>query len=116
MKVWEGKHREDILMLTITLKHMHGTAILGCHGQIVHGEEAPLLCLATRLHERGVILDLSHTTAIDQWGVRALVSLQAAGIFLTLRNPNEQILRALRIHHVESMFEICGAVPEAMLA
>ena len=103
-------------MLTITLKRMHGTAILGCHGQIVRDEETPLLCLAIGLHERGVILDLSHTTAIDQWGVRALISLQAAGIFLTLRNPNEQILRALRLRHVESMFEICESVPDATLA
>jgi len=82
-------------MLAITLQRMHGTAILGCHGQIVCTEEAPLLCLAIGLHERAVILDLSRTTAIDRWGVRALISLPAAGIFLTLRNPSEQILRAL---------------------
>jgi anti-anti-sigma regulatory factor len=103
-------------MLKITLQRMHGTAILRCHGQIVRNEETRLLCLAVGLHEPGVILDLSHTTAIDQWGVRALISLQAAGIFLTLRNPNKQILRALRLRHVESIFEICESAPDAMLA
>jgi anti-anti-sigma regulatory factor len=103
-------------MLTITLQRRHGTAILRCHGQIVRNEETPLLCLAIGLRERGVVLDLSQTTAIDQWGVRALVSLQAAGIFLTLRNPNEQILRALRLRRVESIFEICQSAPSATLA
>jgi anti-anti-sigma regulatory factor len=101
-------------MLTITLKRMHGTAILRCHGQILRNEETPLLCLAIGLQERAVILDLSQTTAIDQWGVRALISLQAAGIFLTLRNPNEQILRALRRCHMESIFEISELAPNAM--
>jgi hypothetical protein len=55
-------------MRTITLKRVHGTAILGCRGQIVRNEETPLLCLAMGLHERGAVLDLSQTTAIDQWG------------------------------------------------
>jgi anti-anti-sigma regulatory factor len=82
----------------------------------VRHAETPLLCLATGFEERGVILDLSHTTAIDRWGVRALISLQAAGIFLTLRNPNEQILRVLRLRHVEPIFGIGQSAPGVMLA
>ena len=74
-------------MLKLTLKRMYGTTTLGRHGLIVRNEETPLLCLALGLRGQAVILHLSHTTAIDQWGIRALISLQAAGIFLTLRNP-----------------------------
>ena len=103
-------------MLTLTLECLDGTTILGCHGKLVRNEETALLCLAVGLHGQNVVLDLSHTTAIDGSGIGALISLQAAGIFLTLRNPNEQVTRSLPLHRVESIFEIRESAPSAALA
>lgn len=98
------------------LKHTDGTTILACQGQIAQNEETPLLCLAGGLRDRAVILDLTHITAIDRSGFGALISLQAAGIFLTLRNPSEQIRRELRQRGMESLFQVSGCAPEPVLA
>jgi anti-anti-sigma regulatory factor len=98
-------------VFAITLEREYGTTILKCHGRIAGDEESSLLCAAVRLHGQTVILDLSHATTIDRSGIGALVSLQAAGIFLTLRNPNAQVLTALRSRHLESIFEICESAP-----
>jgi len=103
-------------VLRITLKSIEGTTIVGCHGQIAQDEETPLLCLVVGLGDRAVILDLTHTTAIDRSGFGALISLQAAGIFLTLRNPSEHILRELRLRQMQSLFQISWCAPEAVLA
>jgi len=65
----------------------------------------PCCCASPSGYMRSDSGSESHT-AIDPWGVRALISLQAARIFLTLRNPNEQILRALQIRPVESIFAL----------
>lgn len=100
-------------MLTITLKRKHGMAILDCRGQIVRNQATRLLCLAVGLHGQDVVLDLSNATAIDRSGIGALVSIQAAGIFLRLMDPSEQILSALRLKQVESLFEICRSTPKA---
>jgi anti-anti-sigma regulatory factor len=102
--------------MTITLKRKHGVAILACRGQVVRNQETPLLCAAVGLHGQDIILDLSHATAIDRSGIGALISLQAAGVFLTLKDPGEQILAALRLTHAESIFEICRSTPEAVPA
>ena len=110
----KGRRRTSPV-LTITLKRLDGTTILGCHGKLVRNEEAALLCLAVGLHGQDVVLDLSHTTAIDGSGIAALISLQAAGVFLTLRNPNEQVMRLLQLNRVESIFEICESAPRATL-
>lgn len=95
-----------------TLKSIDGTTIVGCHGQIAHNAETSLLCLAVGLGDRAVILDLTHTTAIDRSGFGALISLQAAGIFLTLRNPTEHVLRELRLRQMQSLFQISWCAPE----
>jgi anti-anti-sigma regulatory factor len=102
-------------VLTMTLKRLDGTTILGCHGKLVRDEETPLLCLAVGLHGQDVVLDLSHTTAIDGSGIGALISLQAAGVFLALRNPNEQVMRSLQLNHLESIFEISESAATAAL-
>lgn len=112
---WGVRQKEDeISVLTITLERVCGTAILGCHGPIAQNEETLLLCVAVGLQGQDVILDLSQATAIDRWGMGALVALQAAGIFLTLRNPHEQILTALRLRHLESIFKICESTRETV--
>lgn len=101
-------------MLTITLTRKHGIAILDCHGQIVRNHAMRLLCLAVGLHGQDVILDLSNATAIDRSGIGALISIQAAGIFLRLKDPSEQILSALRLKHAESIFEISLSTPKVV--
>jgi len=103
-------------VLKITLKSIDGTTIVGCQGQIAQNEEIPLLCLVVGLGERAVILDLTHTTAIDRSGFGVLISLQAAGIFLTLRNPSEHVLRELRLRQMQSLFQISRCAPEAVPA
>lgn len=99
-----------------TLKSIDGTTIVGCHGQIAQNQETPLLCLAVGLGDRAVILDLTHTTAIDRSGFGALISLQAAGIFVTLRNPSEQVLAELRRRQMQSLFQISRCAPEGVRA
>ena len=42
-------------------------------------------------------------------GIGALISLQAARIYLKLMNPTEPVSTVLRLTGLESMFEICEA-------
>jgi anti-anti-sigma factor len=54
-----------------------------------------------------VILDLRKVDAIDAAGIGVLVSLQAAGIYLRLMAPSEQVREILRLTKLDSIFEIC---------
>lgn len=93
-------------MLTITRDQIAGTLILRCRGRIVHGEESALLCAA--LHSQGdLMLDLEGVTAIDAAGIGALLSLQAAGIYLKLVNPSHPVRAVLQLTGMASVFEIC---------
>jgi anti-anti-sigma factor len=94
-------------MLTVTTHTMAEVVVLHCQGRLVRGEEAGLLCAAVRHHERDVVLDLARVTAIDAAGIGALVSLQAAGVYLKLMNPSEAVRSVLRITGLNSVFEIC---------
>ena len=53
------------------------------------------------------MLDLTLVDAIDAAGVGALVSLQAAGVYLKLMNPTRQVREILKITHLDTIFEIC---------
>src|SRR6478672_7385165 len=97
-------------MLSVTTRNVDGTVVLRCQGRLVHGEESALLCAAVRHHGREVVLDLADVTAIDAAGIGALVSLQAAGVYLKLMNPTEPVLTVLRLTGMDSLFEICGNV------
>jgi anti-anti-sigma factor len=94
-------------VLTVTVHNLAGIIVLRCHGRLVSGEESVLLCAAVRHHEHEVILDLAEVTAIDAGGIGALVSLQAAGIYLKLLNPTEPVRTVLRLTGMDSLFEIC---------
>ncbi len=94
-------------MLTVTVQNLGDEAILRCQGRIVCGDETAILCAAAQQHGRNVILDLSRVDAIDASGIGVLVSLQAAGIYLKLMNPIEQVRGVLRLTNLESVFEIC---------
>src|SRR5437879_13181752 len=94
-------------MLTVTLHTVADTLVLHCHGRLVRGEESTLLCAAVHHHGRDVVLDLAGVTAIDAAGIGALVSLQAAGVYLKLMNPTEPVRAVLRLTGMEAVFEIC---------
>ena len=94
-------------MLTVTVQNLGDIAILRCAGRIVRGEETALSCAAVRQQKRNIILDLTEVDAIDAAGIGLLVSLQAAGIYLTLMNPTKQVREVLKVTNVESIFEIC---------
>lgn len=85
---------------------------LRCAGRIVRGVETSILCAATRCGRRDVILDLTDVDEIDAAGVGAMIALQAAGIYVELKNPSEQVLAMLRAKGAESIFEVHGARAE----
>jgi anti-anti-sigma factor len=96
-------------MLNVIIEKSGETVLLRCTGRIVRGDETALLCATLGQYGRQVILDLSQVDAIDAAGVGALISLQAAGIYPRLMNPNQAIREVLRITHLDSIFEICSA-------
>ena len=93
-------------MLSVTVEELEQVAILHCSGRIVRGNETAILCAAVRRHGRDIILDLANVDALDAAGIGAFVSLQAAGIYLTLKDPNVHVREVLRITGLESVFEI----------
>jgi anti-anti-sigma factor len=94
-------------MLTVTTFYSNETLILECRGRIVRGDETSILCAAARQDVRNVLVDLKEVETIDAAGVGALVSLQAAGIYLKLANPNPQVRELLTVTKLDSIFEIC---------
>ena len=94
-------------MLTLTVHDLADFVVLRCQGRIVRGEESALLCAAIRHYGEDVILDLGGVSAIDAAGIGALVSLQAAGIYLKLMNPTEPVRTVLRLTGMDSLLEIC---------
>jgi len=95
-------------MLTVYVENLTDAVVLHCRGRFVRGEESALLCAATRHHGQEVVLDLSEVSTIDAAGIGALVSLQAAGIYLKLMNPTEPVRAVLDLTGLRSVFEICG--------
>ena len=96
-------------MLSVTVEDLREIVILRCLGRIVRGAETAILCAAVRQHGRNIILDLRKVDAIDAAGIGVLVSLQAAGVYLKLMDPNEHVREVLRVTELESVFEICEA-------
>lgn len=103
-------------MLNISVENLGEAVVLHCAGKIVRGHETSLLCSAAQRQGRNVFLDLSAVESIDAAGIGALVSLQAAGIYLKLMNPSETVLRVLKITKLDSIFEIHSpqSIGEAM--
>ncbi len=96
-------------MLSVTVEDLREIVILRCLGRIVRGAETAILCAAVRQHGRDIILDLGKVDSIDAAGIGVLISLQAAGIYLKLMDPNEHVREVLRVTGLESVFEICEA-------
>ncbi len=94
-------------MLTITTETLDDVVILHCLGRIVCGYETILLCSALHQAGRNIVLDMAKVDAIDAAGIGALVSLQAAGIYLKLMNPTQPVQEILKVTNLDSIFEIC---------
>ena len=93
-------------MLTVTKQTFGDDTILRCSGRIVRGEETALLCAAVQQQQRNIILDLTEVDAIDAAGIGLLVTLQAAGFYLTLMNPTAQVREILRVTKLDTVIEI----------
>ena len=93
-------------MLTVTVENLGEIVILRCVGRIVRGHETTILCSAVQHEGRNIVLDLTQVDAVDAAGIGALVLLQAAGIYLKLMNPTEQVREILKITQLDSVFEI----------
>lgn len=100
-------HEEDNL-LTIRAERVDSLVILHCQGRLVVGHETGLLCSVMRCGSREVIVDLREVTAIDGAGVAALISLQAAGFYLTLADPTPIVREVLASTDLDSVFEIAA--------
>ncbi len=100
-------------MLTVTVEKIGEIVVLRCLGRMVHGQETAILCAALRQEGSNVVLDLAQVDAIDAAGIGALVSLQAAGIYLKLANPTPQVRELLRLTRLDSIFEIEDSPPTA---
>jgi anti-anti-sigma factor len=94
-------------MLNVTVEDLNDIVVLRCSGRIVRGEETALLCAASQHHGRTVVVDFRRVDSIDAAGIGLLVSLQAAGIYLRLINPNANVREMLRVTHLDSIFEVC---------
>lgn len=94
-------------MLTVNVESISEVAVVRCSGRIVRGHETALLCSAMKQESRNVVLDLTEVDAIDAAGVGALLSLQAAGVYLKLLNPSRQVREILKVTRLNSIFEIC---------
>lgn len=101
-------------MLTVTTHKLADSITLHCRGRLVLGEESALLCAAVQQYGKDVVLDLGEVSAIDAAGIGALISLQAAGVYLKLMNATEAVRTVLRLTGIESMFEIREAEENAV--
>ena len=99
-------------MLHVTVEDLGSNVILHCAGRIVRGHETAILCGAVRHAGKNITLDLSRVEAIDAAGVGALISLQAAGIYVLLLNPTKAVREVLKITGLESVFEILLSTEE----
>jgi anti-anti-sigma factor len=103
-------------VLTVKVQSFFDVPVLRCSGRIVRGYETALLCAAVQQQKRAIILDLTEVEAIDAAGIGLLVTLQAAGFYLTLMNPTAQVRDTLRVTKLDSIFEITGLLsPEAQV-
>ena len=93
-------------MLTVTNQTFADTTILKCSGRIVRGEETALLCAAVQQQQRNLILDLAEVDAIDAAGIGLLVTLQAAGFYLTLMHASSHVRDVLSVTKLDTILEV----------
>ena len=93
-------------MLQVVVEDLAESVILRCVGNLNLGYETALLCAALRHSDRSLVLDLSQVDSIDRAGMGALISLQAAGIYLQLRNPSPSLFAEFSRTGLDALFEI----------
>ena len=93
-------------MLTINVESISEVVVVRCSGRIVCGQETSLLCSVMQQESRNVVLDLTEVDAIDAAGVGALLSLEAAGVYLKLLDPSRPVREMLKVTRLNSIFEI----------
>lgn len=98
-------------MLNIRMEENGKSVVLHCAGRIVCGDETRLLCASLGQQGHNVALDLSEIETIDAAGIGALISLQAAGIYMQLLNPSKAVRELLRVTTLDSLFEIRSTSP-----
>jgi len=98
-------------MFTVTMEDLNDSLVLHCAGKLVLGEETSLMCMALQGEGREVVLDLREVETVDAAGLGALISLQAAGIYLKLENANAAIREVLRVTQLDTIFEIRQGCP-----
>jgi anti-anti-sigma factor len=98
-------------MLTVKTERIGNFVTMQCKGRIVLGDETAILCQALGQKVQSIVLDLAEVDVIDAAGLGALVSLQAAGVYLKLMNPTEQVKEMLRLTHLDSIFELGESQP-----
>jgi anti-anti-sigma factor len=98
-------------MLTISSERIGDAVTLHCKGRIALGEETAILCVALGQKVPSLVLDLAEVDLIDTGGLGALVSLQAAGVYLKLMNPAKQVKEMLRLTRLDSIFELGDSQP-----
>jgi anti-anti-sigma factor len=103
-------------MLKLTVEDLGEVVILHCSGRIVRGSETAILCAALKQSGRDLILDLAQVESVDAAGIGVLLSLQAAGIYLKLTDPNEHVREVLKITELDTVFEIAESTANNMLA
>jgi anti-anti-sigma regulatory factor len=98
-------------MLKVRAENTGDRTVLHCQGKLVRGYETSLLCAALHHGKRAITLDMSEVTTMDAAGIGALISLQAAGIYLQLAGPTHPVLEVLTRTKLDSVFEIVAAAP-----
>src|SRR5260370_42093420 len=91
----------------VHVERVRALAVVRCWGRMVRGHESAVLCSAMQQESRNVVLDLTEVDAIDAAGCGALLSLQAAGVYLKLLNPSRQGRETLKVPRLNSIFGIC---------
>lgn len=92
--------------MNIRIEHGDELTVLHCEGSLVLGHETDLLCAVMRQDSREVIVDVRGVTAVDAAGVGALISLQAAGFYLTIADANPVVREVLARTGLDTVFEI----------
>ena len=93
-------------MLNVEVRNLGDAVILYCQGQFEKGNETPLLCAALGSFGRDLTVDLREVESIDSAGLGALITLQAAGVYLKLQNPRPAVRELLLNRGLDSLFDI----------
>jgi anti-sigma B factor antagonist len=102
-------------MLRTNIRVIGETAIIGCEGRLVAGEEVQRLKDAVLCHQdsRTVVLDMEKVDIIDGSGLGLLAFLagwtRVVGTEVKLVNPTRRVREILHLTRLDSVLEVCPA-------